>query len=223
MTSQSPILLRMRPQCAISLMLIMTLALNVQAQSADTTPRTVTLKQGQVLQMSLVKSLSSRHAKVGDDIVLRLKEPLVADGTTVLPAKSVVHGRVTDVKPAAKNCQPGSIQWQFESLTMADGRTVAIQSIPDDVAQSRLRDQRAQEAQNAANAAGVSPRKMGKTRGIAEGVAAGAIYTLIMSMFVLSDLKGYGNYPCNKGSERKIRSGTTFYAEIVNDDPLVVD
>src|SRR5258708_2176564 len=120
--------------------------LNSWAQSTDTKPPTVTLKRGQALEMKLVKRLDSRRAKVGDDFVLKLVRPLLADEATVLPAGWAVHGRITDVKRAARNCQPGSIHWELEPLTMTDGARSGIRSSSADAAQWSLLNHAQHEA-----------------------------------------------------------------------------
>ena len=107
MTTQAQFSARMRSQAVVSILVIVALALNVQAQVGYTGPRTVTLKQGQLLEMKLVTRLDSRRAKIGDDVVLRLTKSLTADGATVLPADWVVHGHITDVKRAGRTVSSG--------------------------------------------------------------------------------------------------------------------
>lgn len=230
MTTQLRILTGLRSQAAIALTLILTLTLNLQAQSTDTKPRTVTVKKGRVLELSLVKSLTSRNAKIGDDVVLRLTRPLMADGATVLPAKWLVHGRITDVKRAGKNCKPGLIRWELKTLTMTDGKTVEIQSLPDDVARANLRDQAAQDtlaAQAGGKTSAKSPGKTGTSAaGIAEDVIGIPLVILMLSAAVRSDIRGSARDESCHGStgrEDSIRAGTPFFAEIANDVQQVVD
>jgi hypothetical protein len=214
---------RIRSQFAVSLILVMTLALNVQAQNADSKPRTVTVKQGQILEMALVTRLNSSHAKVGDAVVLKLTKPLMADGTMVLPAKWMVYGRVTDVKHAAKNCQPGSIHWALESVAMTDGRKFEIHSIDNIVAARSLRDQVARNT--AAPKAG--EKTTGKKGSRANSIAEIALLPVVIVYFsarVLSEIR-YGDEACRggKGREESILGGQIFYAEISNDVQQIVD
>jgi hypothetical protein len=227
MISRFPALARLSTY-VMSIILILTSTLSVQAQSdGDTLPRAVTLMHGQVLELSLVKPLNSRHARVGDDVVFKLAKPLMADGVQVLPAEWLVHGRIADAKPAAKNCQPGSIRWDFNSLAMKNGTTVEIHSVPDDVAMSWLRDEARQDADKSGSVPAKSTGKTGTSVGSAAlTIFAAPITILLLSVFVLADIKGYdldGSCQRGKGKERSIRAGTAFYAAITNDVQQPVD
>lgn len=214
---------RIRSQFAVSLILIMTLALNGQAQNADAKPRTVTVKQGQILEMAMVTRLNSGHAKVGDAVALKLTKPLVADEATVLPANSMVYGRVTDVKRAAKNCQPGSIHWELEPVAMADGKKVEIHPIANDVAARRLRDQ-AEQHPPATKAGGKTPGKKGSRASSIAEIALLPVDIAYLSVLVLWEIR-YGDQGCRggKGREESIPGGRAFYAEISDDVQQVVD
>jgi len=232
MPHPSQILQRLLPRSAVSLLLIVTLMLNSWAQSTDTKPRTVTLKRGQALKMKLVKRLDSRRAKVGDDFVLKLVRPLLADGATVLPAGWAVHGRITDVKRAARNCQPGSIHWELEPLTMTDGAKIEIRSISEDAAQWSLLNQAQHDA--AVTSAGgktrdKTTRKTVSSVGFAvKGIASAPLIILMLPFIVVAEglSEGRGlpeSCPGGKGRENSIWAGTAFYAEISDDVQRTVD
>lgn len=230
MTPKFPIFTNLRSQSGIALLLIMAVTLNLQGQSIDARARTVTVKKGQILEMSLAKSLNSRRAKVGDDVVLQLTKPLMADRATVLPAKWLVHGRITDVKRAEKNCQPGLIHWELTSLTMTDGKTIEIQSIANEVAQSNLRDQAAQDTlgpEAGGKTPAKSPGKNGTLAGnIARDIVGISLVILILAAAVHSDIRGSGRdewCPGGKGREDSVRARTPFYAEIANDVEQVIN
>jgi hypothetical protein len=230
MTHQFRIFDGLRSRSAVSLLLIVTLTLNSSAQNTATKPRTVTLRQGQVLEMKLVKHLNSGRAKVGDVVVLRLKKPLLADGVMVLPAGWPVHGRITDVKRAAKNCQPGSIDWELEPLTMMDGKKIEIQSIAEDVARSRLLDQ-VPRATADPDAGGKSrekttTRKTGSSvGGVIKNLALGIVLVpLLILMFPLFVCAGSeDSCPGGKGREESVWAGRAPYAEISNDVQQIVN
>jgi len=208
------------------------LMLNSSAQSTDTKPRTVTLKRGQALKMKLVKRLDSRRAKVGDDFVLKLVRPLLADGATVLPAGWAVHGRITDVKRAARNCQPGSIHWELEPLTMTDGAKIEIRSISEDAAQWSLLNQAQHDA--AVTSAGGKTRDKTTRKTVssvgfaAKGIASAPLIILMLPFIVVAEglSEGRGlpeSCPGGKGRENSIWAGTVFYAEISDDVQRTVD
>jgi hypothetical protein len=76
------------------------------------------------LKFNLVQPLSSATAKPGDDVPLKLANPLVIDGVTVLQAGEVVNAKVVKVKKARSSCNNGEVQWKLENLTMPDSTQV---------------------------------------------------------------------------------------------------
>jgi len=237
MTHQFQIFDGLRSRSAVSLLLIVTLTLNSPAQNTDTKPRTVTLRQGQVLEMKLVKRLNSGRAKVGDVVVLRLKKPLLADGVMVLPAGWPVHGRITDVKRAAKNCQPGSIHWELEPLAMRDGKKIEIRSIAEDVARARLLDQVPHDTAGPAaggKARGKAGGKSGETTTPKTGSSVGGVIKNIALVIVCVPLlilmfplyvraESEDSCPGGKGREESVGGGRAPYAEISNDVQQIVN
>jgi hypothetical protein len=182
--------------------------------------------------MKLVKRLDSRRAKVGDDFVLKLVRPLLADGATVLPAGWAVHGRITDVKRVARNCQPGSIRWELEPLTMTDGAKIEIRSISEDAAQWSLLNQAQHDA--AVTSAGgktrdKTTRKTFSSVGFAvKGIASAPLIILMLPFIVVAEGLSEGgglpeSCPGGKGRENSIPAGTAFYAEISDDVQRTVD
>jgi hypothetical protein len=73
--------------------------------------------------------IDSGHAKLGDDVTLKLIRPLIADGATVLPADWIVHGKVTKVKRASKNCQEGEVAWKLDRIKTPGGDQLKTQEV----------------------------------------------------------------------------------------------
>jgi hypothetical protein len=119
----------LRPQHFLAAFLVLTVALTVNAQESHTGPKTVKLKRGQTLSLSLLTPIDSGSAKVGDEVALKLLRPLVADGATVLPVDRIVLGTVTKVKRAGKNCSEGSVAWKFQPITTAKGDRIKVQKV----------------------------------------------------------------------------------------------
>jgi hypothetical protein len=92
---------------AICLLLIVPVTLSAQDAAGNVEPRMVKLERGQVLDLSLVTPLDSGQAHVGDEISFKLERDLNADQLTALPKDWVVHGRITKVTRAGKNCKSG--------------------------------------------------------------------------------------------------------------------
>jgi hypothetical protein len=57
---------------------------------------------GTALSLSLITPISSETAKVETPVTARLRQPIVGDGFTVVPAGATLHGDVTDVERAGR-------------------------------------------------------------------------------------------------------------------------
>lgn len=94
-----------------------------QAQSG-TKQRKVKLHRHTGLKFNLVQPLSSATAKPGDDVPLKLANPLVIDGVTVLQAGEVVNAKVVKVRKARSSCKNGEVEWKLDNLAMPDSTLV---------------------------------------------------------------------------------------------------
>jgi hypothetical protein len=127
----------MKKFVAFCLLVIMPATLAAQSEAGDLEPKIVKLERGQVLDLSLVTPFNSGQAHVGDEISFTLERDLNADQMTVLPKDRVIHGRITKVVRAGKNCKSGRVRWKLETVTTADGRKIKVQSIAWYLAQPR--------------------------------------------------------------------------------------
>lgn len=64
--------------------------------------RDVTAPVGTALSLSLITPLSTETAKVETPVTARLRQPIVVDGFTVVPAGATLHGDVIDVERAGR-------------------------------------------------------------------------------------------------------------------------
>ena len=64
--------------------------------------RDVSAAVGTALSLSLITPLSTETAKVETPVTARLRQPIVVDGFTVVPAGATLHGDVTDVERAGR-------------------------------------------------------------------------------------------------------------------------
>jgi hypothetical protein len=81
----------------------------------------VKVEKNVLLQGALMQPLDPATARPGDDVPLRLTRPLTVGGLVVLPAGSVVHGKVTRVTPAGRHCAKGSVKWKLDQVLLPDG------------------------------------------------------------------------------------------------------
>src|SRR5687767_4001033 len=64
--------------------------------------RDVSAPVGTALSLSLITPLSTETAKVETPVTARLRQPIVVDGFTVVPAGATLHGDVTEVERAGR-------------------------------------------------------------------------------------------------------------------------
>lgn len=86
------------------------------------------MRKGKALKFALVQSWKPISAKKGDDIPLKLAQPLVIDGMTLLPEGTIVHAKI--VKRWWGEDGP-YLDMQLKRLRMGDGSQakVRIESI----------------------------------------------------------------------------------------------
>jgi hypothetical protein len=71
--------------------------------------------------LSMINSVSTRQAQVGDRLYLETSFPVLVNGRIVIPQGSWVTGTVTAVKRPGRVKGRGELQVRFDSLTLANG------------------------------------------------------------------------------------------------------
>jgi type IV secretion system protein VirB10 len=92
-----------------------------QASEPDT--RKFTVVSGTRIPLSLINSVSTKHAAEGDRIYLETVFPILVDGRVVIPPGSYVAGTVTQVKRPGRVKGRGELYLRFDSLTLPNGVT----------------------------------------------------------------------------------------------------
>src|SRR5581483_8006916 len=75
-----------------------------------------TVPPGTHILLSMINSVSSRQAQVGDRIYLETAFPVVLSNHIVIPQGSYVTGTVTHVKRPARGRRRGELSVRFDSL-----------------------------------------------------------------------------------------------------------
>ena len=89
------------------------------AQRRPTAPAMLRLGAGTTMDIAAADTISSRSAKVGDPFSARVVEDIKnAAGKVVIPAGSVVNGKVADVKPAPNPSTPGTLTLSVSSISV---------------------------------------------------------------------------------------------------------
>ncbi len=81
----------------------------------------VRVEAGTHILLSMINSVSTKQAAVGDRIYLETAFPVMANSRIVIPQGSWVTGTVTEVKRPGRVKGRGSLQVRFDSLTLPNG------------------------------------------------------------------------------------------------------
>ncbi len=76
---------------------------------------------GTRILLSMINSVSTKQARVGDRIYLETAFPVLSSNKIVIPQGSWVTGTVTDVKRPGRVKGRGELQVRFDSLTLPNG------------------------------------------------------------------------------------------------------
>jgi hypothetical protein len=97
------------------------------AQVAPPAPRApqwreVTIPAGTALPLEMTSALSSESAQVETPVSARLRDAVVINGETAIPAGAVVTGTVTDVERSGRVQGRAHLSFAFNQLRLDDGR-----------------------------------------------------------------------------------------------------
>lgn len=130
---------------------------------------------GTRFEVELKTPLHSATTRVGDRFAARVTEAIVIGDRTVLPARSLVEGRVLSVVSADDADSVAMIALDFRTITLADGRRVPIRAdIATPAAETTGTEDQGLSALDVAAGAGVGAA-MGQVVGGTESAVAGAI------------------------------------------------
>jgi hypothetical protein len=85
--------------------------------------RSIQVETGTRVPLSLINSISTKHAAPGDRVYLETVFPIVVSGKMVIPPGSYVAGTVTQVQRPGKVKGRGEFYLRFDSLTLPNGVT----------------------------------------------------------------------------------------------------
>ncbi len=85
--------------------------------------KTYLVDTGTRVPLSLINSVSTKNAVVGDRIYLESVFPILAGGRIVIPPGSYVAGTITDIKRPGRVKGRGEFHLRFDSLTLPNGTT----------------------------------------------------------------------------------------------------
>lgn len=179
------------------------------AQVTGPVVATYVLPESQTFSLKINDALSSQTARVGDRFRSTVLVPVYASGVEVVPAGSMVEGRVASVRAARSRGRAGEIAVVFDSLILPDGTRYQIEGALTD-----LRDENSGDVDSESHVTGRSSETrqiifvgggtgggaaiggvVGGGKGAAIGAAIGAGAGVVGAMM-------------SKGNEVEVRRGT---------------
>jgi hypothetical protein len=170
---------------------------------------TYTLPQNQYFRLRMNQTLNSGTSRVGDRFQATVVTPVYVSGVEVVPAGSIVEGRVIAVSPARTRGREGQLAVQFDAVVVPDGTSHQLEG-----ALTELQDTRAgkvdaenevtgnsSDKRNVAYVGGgtVGGAVLGGAIGGGKGAGIGAI---------IGAGAGVAGVMLTKGNEAELRSGT---------------
>lgn len=160
------------------------------------------LPAGTRISLKLDAEINSRVSSVNDTFLASVAEPVRVRNAVVLPAGTVIEGRVAGVTAAGNGGQPGKLDLVFETLHFGNGSTGKMVGVPF----GRL-DRPADRTFNYLSVIGgtLAGALLGAVTGSAKGALIGA---------GIGASVGTGAAIARKGKETRIRKGEKFEIEL---------
>lgn len=186
--------------------------------------RAYTVQPGTKIPLSMINSISTKHAASGDRIYLETVFPIMVDGKIVIPPGSYVAGTVTEVKRPGKVKGRGELYVRFDSLTLPNGVTREFRSRVGaldgraseeiDKGEGKIKSEgtKTEDAKTigTATAAGASIGAIAARSGMGSGIGAAA-----------GAAAGIAGVLLSRGPDAVLAKGTTL--EMILDRPLTFD
>jgi type IV secretion system protein VirB10 len=124
---------------------------------------------GTRIPLSLINSITTKHAAEGDRIYLETVFPILVGGKIVIPPGSYVAGTVTQVRRPGRMKGRGEIYLRFDTLTLPNGVTRDFRARV-----GQLDGRATEELDKTEGKIRSEGNKSGDVRTVAEGAAGGA-------------------------------------------------
>lgn len=85
------------------------------------------LPSGTKIRLRMETEINSKVSGVNDTFITRVAQPVVVRNALVLPAGTIIEGRVIKSEPAAAGGQSGTLEVKFENLRFTDGAKRSIE------------------------------------------------------------------------------------------------
>jgi hypothetical protein len=190
---------------SVVLLALLSTSLPLAAQTKRRTVRRTTpaipqysVAANSVIRLRMNDTLTSKNAKVGDTFRSTVVDPVYAKGFVVIPQGSIVVGKVTAVQRAGRKSQAGSMNVEFTSVQLPNGRSYALNGSLTD-------------SENTDNEGGVKGGSS-KKRNIAF-IGGGAVVGALINGAAGAGIgagAGIAGALLSKGKEAEVKPGTEF-------------
>ncbi len=109
-------------------LLVTFLALSVSAQQIKATTTQLTIPDGTPIELRLVESVSSNHARKGDPLNFIVVKDVNLGGYTLVPAGTIARGTITEVKGKRFVGIGARISLRLDSVELADGEILKLRA-----------------------------------------------------------------------------------------------
>src|SRR5580692_2456358 len=154
---------------AIPMLLVLGLGAFAQDPAPKPAAKTFEVEQGTHIPLTLINSVSTKHAAAGDRVYLETVFPILSGGRIVIPPGSYVIGTITNVVRLGKVKGGGEFYLRFDALTLPNGVTRDFRARV-----SQLDGRANEELDRNEGAIKSEGNKGGDVRTIGETAAAGA-------------------------------------------------
>ena len=130
-----------------------------KGQASSDATANANIASGTTIKGVLAKSVDSRKAKAGDQVVLKATEDVKSEGKVVVPKGSKIYGHVTDASTKAEGKANSSLAIVFDRAELKNGSSVALNTVVQAIAQGQQVQSSAQaeEMMSASGNVGASP------------------------------------------------------------------
>jgi type IV secretion system protein VirB10 len=195
------------------------------AQDDTAKAKEFVIDPGTRIPLSLINSITTKHAAEGDRIYLETVFPILVGGKIVIPPGSYVAGTVTQVKRPGRMKGRGEIYLRFDTLTLPNGVTRDFRARV-----GQLDGRATEELDKTEGKIKSEGNKSGDMRTVAEGAAGGASVGAIAGSVAghagmgagigaaAGAAAGLAGVLLSRGPEAVLAKGTTM--EMVLDRPI---
>ena len=189
---------------------------------AEAGPGTIVVPAGTKIPLVLRETISTKTARVGDNVYAQTNFPIAMDDSIVIPSGTYVQGVIVKVKPAGRVANHAELLLAFKTLLYPNGYTVSLPGALDNVPgmeSGKMKDKEGtvegpgKKGKDAATVGGTAATGglIGLSRG-AEGAGIGA---------AAGGVVGLGIAVATRNNEVRFEPGTTM--EMILQRPLVLE